>query len=145
MPLETCFYCKEYIFSDSLFRHRCPPSWLVWQEGDEVADVPRKIYARTEETAIEKALRPILNDEFDDDTRTFFVLPGDTNYFMDKEELETTQSTLKDEDYEDEDEKQFYEDKVKKLTESIATETAKIRKFEVTPYVTYEFSFQEIK
>lgn len=71
---------------------------------------------------------------------------------MDKEELATTQLTLANGDYYDEDEdedeekeRRFYEDKIKDLTESIATETAKIRKFEVTPYVTYEFSFQEIK
>ena len=149
MTLDSCILCKEYLFYGRL-AHHCPPSWLVWQEGDEVTDDHRKIYAHTEEQAIEKALRPILNDEFDDDVRTFCVLSGDTNYFFDKEELVTTQLTLADGDYyhDDEDEETerlFYEDKVKKLTESIASEAANIKKFEVTAYMTYELSFQKVK
>ena len=144
MTLDSCIKCKEYLFYSNL-SHRCPPSWLVWQEGDEVTDDHRKIYANTEEQAIEKALRLILNDEFDDDVRTFCVLSGDSNYFSDKEELVTVQLTLKDEDYEDEDEKQCYEDEIQKLTESIASEAANIKKFEVSAYMTYELSFQEVK
>jgi hypothetical protein len=139
--LEKCPVCKEFKFSGS---HRCPPSWLVWDDENQMEE-PLKVYAVTEEKAIEKILSPILHDEFDDKLRIFFVLPSNSNYFGDKEELEEIQETLKDEDffesYDDED-RQDYEEKAIKLAASIESETAKIKKFEVQPYMTWGLNFK---
>lgn len=145
MPLKKCPLCYEYLLFDY---HRCPPAWLVWSEEEpEPTEDPPKVYAETEEKAIEKILAPILNEEFDDDPRIFFVLPSNSNYFSDKEELKDIQETLKDEDFfesYDAEDRQHYEDTAKKLIASIESETTKIKKFEVTPYYTWGLNFTAI-
>ena len=139
--LEKCPVCKEFKFSGS---HRCPPSWFVWDD-EKLIEEPLDVYAVTEEKAMEKILTPILNEEFDDELITFFVLPSNSNYFRYKEELEAIQETLKDEDFfesYDEEDRQNYEERANKLAASIESETAKIKKFEVQPYMTWGLNFK---
>jgi hypothetical protein len=116
-------------------------------DDEKLIEEPLDVYAVTEEKAIEKILSSILNEEFDDDLRTFFVLPSNSNYFRYKEELESIQETLKDEDffeYYDEEDRQNYEDKAKKLAASIESESEKIKQYNVQPYMTWMLKCEQI-
>jgi hypothetical protein len=144
MTIQQCNICNEYTYD--WLNHTCLPSWFVWDD-EKLIEEPLDVYAVTEEKAIEKILSSILNEEFDDDLRTFFVLPSNSNYFRYKEELESIQETLKDEDffeYYDEEDRQNYEDKAKKLAASIESESEKIKQYNVQPYMTWMLKCEQI-
>jgi|688.fasta_scaffold779244_2 hypothetical protein len=153
MTLKKCHLCGNYKYSFEKV-HICPPAWFVWQEGEEPEEFNR-IYADSEKQAIDRYLAPILSAEFDTDVRTIFILPSQSNYFDDQEELLSVKETLLDIqealkegtffEYYEEGEKQLYEDKVTKLTASIKSESEKIKKFEVEAYFDYQLNFKEIK
>jgi len=144
MTIQQCNICNEYTYD--WLNHTCLPSWFVLDD-EKLIEEPLDVYAVTEEKAIEKILSSILNEEFDDDLRTFFVLPSNSNYFRYKEELESIQETLKDEDffeYYDEEDRQNYEDKAKKLAASIESESEKIKQYNVQPYMTWMLKCEQI-
>ncbi len=152
MTLEKCPLCQEYTYD--WLPHTCPPSWFVWEQGDEPIDEdPRPIYAKTEEKAIDKYLAPALNDEFNNSERIICVLFGDSSYFDDKSELSSLKETLSDieealkegsfSEYYEEGDKQFYENKVEKLTASIKSESEKLKTFNVQPYLTWTLECEE--
>lgn len=50
LDFKRCPTCKEM---DVLPRHRCPPAWQVWEEGEETEAEARTIYATRPDTAAE--------------------------------------------------------------------------------------------